>query len=50
MYCDRCGLPIKLGEPYDTIIPDSMSAARPTSYIHKWDCTRPRTVVIPRSR
>jgi len=50
MYCDRCGKHIKPGEAYDTRIPDSMSGARPTVYTHKWDCTRPRTTVIPRSR
>lgn len=49
MYCDRCGQHIKPGEPYTETIPDSMSGARPTVYVHKRDCTRPQTVVIRRS-
>lgn len=49
-FCDRCSEPIRPGEGYDTIVPDSMSGARPNMYFHRWDCTRPRTVLIPRAR
>ncbi|MER6955995.1 hypothetical protein [Streptomyces sp. NPDC000618] len=48
--CERCGQPIRSDERYTTVIPDSMSAARPSTYTHAWDCKPPRTVVIPRSR
>lgn len=47
--CERCGEPIRSGEKYTKVIPESMSGARPTTYMHAWDCARPRTVVIPRS-
>jgi hypothetical protein len=50
-YCDRCGKPIKPGQPYRETIPDSMSGARPTAYYHRELCQRPPTqaVLIPRS-
>jgi len=48
-YCERCGQHIKPDEPYHETIPDSMSGARPTTYTHRWDCTRPPSLAIPRS-
>lgn len=48
--CARCGRPIEPGDTYNETIPDSTSAARPTVYVHDWECNRPRTLVIPHTR
>jgi hypothetical protein len=46
--CDRCQQPIRAGEAYDTIIPESMSAARPTDYRHQGGCwTEPPVMLTP---
>jgi hypothetical protein len=48
MICDRCQQPIRAGEAYDTIIPESMSAARPTDYRHQGGCwTEPPVMLTP---
>ncbi|MFI5473243.1 hypothetical protein ACIA6D_23755 [Streptomyces cacaoi] len=41
MICDRCGQRILPDEKYDARIPDSMSGARPTAYVHREPCRRP---------
>lgn len=41
--CDRCQKPIDALDAYHEIIPESMSAARPTSYVHKRRCLRDTT-------
>jgi hypothetical protein len=46
-YCANCGQLIKPGEGYDEIIPDSLSGARPTEYLHKRQCGRPQPKPIP---
>lgn len=47
--CDRCGQPIRPSEGYHTVIPDSMSGARPTTHIHVRWCKPPTTQTrIPR--
>ncbi|MFM9629345.1 hypothetical protein ACKI10_17180 [Streptomyces galilaeus] len=48
--CCRCQEPIRPGEGYDTVVPDSMSAARPADYQHKGPCRpQPRqTAPVPR--
>ncbi|MFJ4624211.1 hypothetical protein [Streptomyces sp. NPDC088812] len=38
--CSRCGKQIRPGEGYHEIIPDSLSGARPTEYLHKQYCRR----------
>jgi hypothetical protein len=38
--CARCQQPIRPGEGRHTIIPNSLSAARPTEYLHKRRCWR----------
>lgn len=58
--CERCQKPLTAGDAYHEIIPESMSAARPTTYVHKWRCQRissqppPEPIVLtprnPRSR
>jgi hypothetical protein len=46
MICARCGKPIQPGEPYETVIPDSMSGARPTVYYHQTP-RQPKPAPIP---
>lgn len=36
--CARCQHPIQPGEGYHEIVPDSLSGARPTEYLHKRRC------------
>lgn len=48
MICDRCGQPIRPGQKYDVIVPDSMSGARPNVHVHRSWCERPRTAPISR--
>jgi hypothetical protein len=48
MICARCDQPIRPGQKYDTIVPDSMSGARPTLHVHRYGCERQQPAPISR--
>ncbi len=50
MICAPCGNAIRPNEGYRTVIPESLSGARPTEYTHTKNCRRLPTQTTPISR